>query len=133
MVSQCVRGTLRQAGLLSRAIASDSCRENIGLSKLSPDSTLYCKVTERRGILFTSTLLLDLVSQKDLKIFSFLTVDNDESVKKILLHALAIGKYSCDTFSTSFKTISVSSTFCIISDASVFIFSNVAITLRDRR
>lgn len=68
----------------------------------------------------------------ELEIFAFLTVDKDESVKKILLHALAIGKYSCDTFSTSFKTISVSSTFFIISDASVLIFSNVAITLIDR-
>jgi len=57
------------------------------------------------------------------------TVDNDDNVKKILLHALAIGKYSCETFSTSFKTISVSSTFFMISDASVFIFSNVEMTL----
>jgi hypothetical protein len=45
------RGTLRQAGLLSGAIASDSCRKNIGLSKLTLDSTLYRKVAERRGIL----------------------------------------------------------------------------------
>jgi hypothetical protein len=36
-------GTLRQVGLLSRATASNSCRKNIGLSKLSPDSTLYRK------------------------------------------------------------------------------------------
>jgi hypothetical protein len=42
---------LRQAGLLSRAPASNSCRENIRLSKLSPDSTLYRKVAERRGFL----------------------------------------------------------------------------------
>jgi hypothetical protein len=43
-------GTLRQAGLLSRATASDSWRKNIGLSKLSPDSTLY-HVAERGAIL----------------------------------------------------------------------------------
>jgi hypothetical protein len=43
--------TLCQTGLLSRAAASNSCRENIGLSNLSSDSTLYCKVAERRGIL----------------------------------------------------------------------------------
>jgi hypothetical protein len=42
-------GTLRQAGLLSRTIANNSCRKNIGLSKLSPDSTLYRKV----GYLFS--------------------------------------------------------------------------------
>jgi len=47
----------------------------------------------------------------------------------MLLQALAIGKYSCETFSTSPRTISVSSTFFIISDASVLIFSSVAITL----
>jgi hypothetical protein len=35
------RRTLRQACLLSRATASNSCRENIRLSKLSPDSILY--------------------------------------------------------------------------------------------
>jgi hypothetical protein len=56
-------------------------------------------------------------------------VDKDDSVKKILLQAFAIGKYSCETFSTSFKTISVSSTFCMISDASVLIFSKVEMTL----
>jgi hypothetical protein len=81
---------------------------------------------------YTSAPLLDRVSQeKELscQIVIFLTVDNDESVKKMLLHALAIGKYSCETFSTSFKTISVSSTFCMISDASVLIFSKVEITL----
>jgi hypothetical protein len=44
-------GTLRQVGLPSRATASNSCRENIGLSELSPDSTLYRKVGETRGIL----------------------------------------------------------------------------------
>ncbi len=46
-------GTLRQAGRLSRATASNNCRKNIGLSKLSSDRTLYRKVAERR-----STLLL---------------------------------------------------------------------------
>ncbi len=44
-------GTLHQAGLVSKATASNSCRKNIGLKKLSPDSTLYRKVTERPGIL----------------------------------------------------------------------------------
>ncbi len=44
-------GTLRQAGLLSRATASNSCRKNIGLTTLSPDSALYRKVAEGRGIL----------------------------------------------------------------------------------
>jgi hypothetical protein len=44
-------GTLRQAGLLSRARASNSCRKNIELSNLSPSSTLYRKVAERRDIL----------------------------------------------------------------------------------
>jgi hypothetical protein len=43
--------TLHQLGLLSRATASDSFRNNIGLSKLSPDSILYRKVAERWGIL----------------------------------------------------------------------------------
>jgi hypothetical protein len=36
-------GTSRQAGLLSRATGSNSCRKNIRLSKLSPDRTLYRK------------------------------------------------------------------------------------------
>ncbi len=36
-------GTLFQACLLSRATASNSCRKNIGFSKLSPNSTLYRK------------------------------------------------------------------------------------------
>jgi hypothetical protein len=44
-------GTLCQADLLSGATASNSFRKNIGLSKLSPDSTLYRKVAERRDIL----------------------------------------------------------------------------------
>jgi hypothetical protein len=35
--------TLRPADLLSRATAGNRCRKNIGLSKLSPDSTLYAK------------------------------------------------------------------------------------------
>jgi hypothetical protein len=37
-------GTLRQAGFLSRATASNSCRKNMGLSKLSLDSILCRKV-----------------------------------------------------------------------------------------
>ncbi len=32
---------MRQAGLLSRPTASNSCRKNIGLTKPSPGSTLY--------------------------------------------------------------------------------------------
>ncbi len=37
------RGNLCQADILSGATASNSCRKNIGLSKLSVDSTLYQK------------------------------------------------------------------------------------------
>jgi hypothetical protein len=44
-------------GTLPRDIASISCTENIGLSKLSPDSTLYRKVAERRGILLQRDIL----------------------------------------------------------------------------
>jgi hypothetical protein len=40
-------GTLDQTGLLSTATAKN---KNIGLSKLSPDSTRYRKVAETRGI-----------------------------------------------------------------------------------
>jgi len=36
-------GNLDQTSLLFRAVASNSCWKNIGLSKLSPDSTLYRK------------------------------------------------------------------------------------------
>jgi hypothetical protein len=43
--------TLHQAGLLSRARASNSSKNNIGLEKLSSDNTLYHKVAERRGFL----------------------------------------------------------------------------------
>jgi hypothetical protein len=39
-------GTVYQAGLLPKATASNSCQNNIGLSKLSPDSTLYLQVAE---------------------------------------------------------------------------------------
>jgi hypothetical protein len=46
----CTR-TLCQVGLPFRATASNSCRENIGLSNLFPDSTLYRKIAERPGIL----------------------------------------------------------------------------------
>jgi hypothetical protein len=38
------RGILRQAGLLSRATASNRCRKNIGLLKLSSYSVLYRRV-----------------------------------------------------------------------------------------
>ncbi len=38
VASQYVRGALRQTGLLSRATASNSCRENIRLSQLCQDS-----------------------------------------------------------------------------------------------
>jgi hypothetical protein len=44
-------GTLHQTGLQSRAKASNSRRKNIELIKLSPHSTLYHKVAERRSIL----------------------------------------------------------------------------------
>jgi hypothetical protein len=44
-------GTQYQADLLPRATAKNSCRKNIGLSKLFADSTLYCKLAERFGIL----------------------------------------------------------------------------------
>ncbi len=53
------RGTLLQAGLLSGTTASNSCRKNIGLTKLSADSTLYRMVAKRRGIL----LLLHHISR----------------------------------------------------------------------
>ena len=43
--------TLSQAGLLSRATADISCKEDIGPLKLPSGSTLYRKVVERRGIL----------------------------------------------------------------------------------
>jgi hypothetical protein len=46
---------LGQVGLLSGASASNSCRKKIGLSKLSPNSTLYHNVAERRGILLLKT------------------------------------------------------------------------------
>jgi hypothetical protein len=46
-----------QAGLLSRATASNSCTKNIRLSKLSRDSILYHKIAERRFILSTSACL----------------------------------------------------------------------------
>jgi hypothetical protein len=45
-------GTLCQTGRLSWSAASNSCRKNIGLSKLSPNSTLYRKVVERQDILY---------------------------------------------------------------------------------
>ncbi len=50
---------MRQAGLLSRAAASNICRKNIGLSKMSPNSTLYHKVAERRGIVSLITFPID--------------------------------------------------------------------------
>ena len=39
-----------EVGFLYSAITSDSRRENIGLSKLSPDSTINCKVPERPDV-----------------------------------------------------------------------------------
>jgi hypothetical protein len=39
----------RPAGLLFRGTVSNICRENVGLTKLSPDSTLYLEVVGRRG------------------------------------------------------------------------------------
>ncbi len=48
VVSQCVRDAQvierMNSGLLSRATASNSCRKNIGLLKLTSDSTLCSKV-----------------------------------------------------------------------------------------
>jgi hypothetical protein len=46
--------SLRQAGLLSRATTTNSCRKTIELSKLPPDSTLHRKVAKRRGILLSN-------------------------------------------------------------------------------
>jgi hypothetical protein len=54
------RETLCQAGLLSRATARNSCRKNIGLTKLSPQSTLHHKVADRQDILLRLFLLLCL-------------------------------------------------------------------------
>jgi hypothetical protein len=45
------RGTLHQAGLLSRATASNSCRKNIGLR----NCLRTAPYTERRGILHSSS------------------------------------------------------------------------------
>jgi hypothetical protein len=50
---------LREAALLLIATASNSCRENIGLSKLSLDSTLYPTVVEK-WIFFLSSALSTL-------------------------------------------------------------------------
>jgi hypothetical protein len=61
--------TLRQAGVPSRATARSSCRKNIGLSKLSPDSTLYRKIAERRGILSSIMLGLTVSDIRHVKIF----------------------------------------------------------------
>jgi hypothetical protein len=47
--------TLREASIVSRATDSNRCWKHIGLSKLSPDNTLYQKVAERRGILLKSS------------------------------------------------------------------------------
>ncbi len=41
----------KNSDLLSRATGRNSCRKTIGLSKLFPDTTLYRRVAERRGIL----------------------------------------------------------------------------------
>ncbi len=57
MVSQCVWGALCQADLLFTTTVSNSCKKNIGLSKLSPDSSLYRKVAERWGILLPKRLM----------------------------------------------------------------------------
>ncbi len=49
---------MRQASLLSRATARNSCRESIGLSKLSPDGSLYLTLAERRLILSIYTICI---------------------------------------------------------------------------
>jgi hypothetical protein len=53
-------GTLRQAGLLSRTTASTSCRKSIGLSKVSPDSTLYLKVAEKINVRMWNKSIYDI-------------------------------------------------------------------------
>ncbi len=56
VASQCVRGSCSDWAeelCISRATASNSCRKNIGLSKLSPHSTLYRKAGY--SFFFTST------------------------------------------------------------------------------
>jgi len=58
-------GTLRQAGVTARS----SFRKNIGLSKLSPDSTLYRKIAERRGIISSIMLGLTVSDIRHVKIF----------------------------------------------------------------
>ncbi len=59
------RNTLHRADLLYKATASNSCRKNIGLSKLPPDSTVYCKVADRWDILsfFLQQLALKVGAQ----------------------------------------------------------------------
>ncbi len=67
MVSQCIRtvqvferrNSARQVGVLSGAAAGDSGRKNIGLSKLSSDSTLYRKVAERRVSFLSNMSILE--------------------------------------------------------------------------
>jgi hypothetical protein len=67
--------TLRQVGLLSRATTSNSCRKNIGLSKLSTDSILYLKVAEKRGIL---PLQSEVVKSRKSKLtVSIISLDTD--------------------------------------------------------
>jgi hypothetical protein len=66
-------GTLRQASLLFRATDRDSCRKNIELSKLSPDSTLYRKVVERSGIL-SFFIVMNIIERYSLKFCTFLYI-----------------------------------------------------------
>jgi hypothetical protein len=49
--------TLRQAGLLSRATASNSCRENIGLLQLSSDSAYIAKYPKGQAFFLFSFLI----------------------------------------------------------------------------
>jgi len=60
-------GTLRQTGLPSRAAARNSCRKNIGFSKLSLDSTLNRTIAERRE--YSSSSLQVITSLLEIPIF----------------------------------------------------------------
>jgi hypothetical protein len=59
------RGTLRWKGVLSRATANNSCRKNLRLSKLAPNSSPYLKLAERRGILSCFFLIVGTEFQAD--------------------------------------------------------------------
>jgi hypothetical protein len=83
-------GTLRQAGLLSRATASKSCRENIGLSKLSSNSTLYLKVAERRGYSSSSSIVKSMTARCLYKAFLW---KKNQTIYYHRIHLLSLDKY----------------------------------------